>query len=1022
MANKQQNEICSLGSETLRLHSELRATGEEMQMIPSTGLPIPGNNGTNGPNPKGSPLADDRPRKGSLGLKDRSMKIGTWNVRTMNRAGKLENVKEEMRRNKLNILGLSEMRWKGNGDFISEQFRVIYAGGEDGQRGVGIVLDSDAAKRVGEIERFSERMIMVKVQAEPVNMVVIQLYMPTSDHKDEEVELMYEKLEEILATLKGTDYVVIMGDWNAVVGEGRDEKEVGSFGLGQRNERGERLVEFCKKNKFVATNTWFKQEKRRRYTWKKPGDTERYQLDYILVRQRYRNSVKGSWSYPGADIDSDHNLVAMSINVKLKKITKGKRRQKWDLCKLKANEEAFRTEVEGSVTCEEGGTTEERWKKLKRTVMESAVKHVGFERSKIAKKPWVTQEMLESMEARRKWKNKNTEEGKKNYRKLNNELQRETEKAKQKWWENECKELEELDSRGRSDLVYAKVKQLTWKDKSAGRSTAIKDLDGNLLTEPEEVRKRWKDYVESLYDKEGKPKPEEMQLECEDNIGEDFKGPEVLESEILAAIKEMKNKKAVGVDEIPAEFWKVIGEKGIRELVSLCKEMYQKGVWPEDFTRVVIIPLPKKENAVDCGDHRTISLISHASKIMLKILTKRIEAKVRDFIGRNQFGFRREVGTRDAIGVMRMLCERSLENGNDVYICFVDFEKAFDRVDWIRMLKILKDLGVDWRDRRMINELYMKQEAVVRVADGESEPGVIGRGVRQGCPLSPLLFSIYVEMMMIEAFEDSKEGIRVGGELVRDVRFADDQGMVESTEIGLQMVMNKLKDTAQRYNMKINVAKTKAMVVSKKGGSTVTIMVDGKRIEQVKKFKYLGATLTEDGKCLEDVKGRIAAAKNAFNNRKELLTKRMSKAVKKRIIKSLIWSVALYGCETWTLREEEIGKLNAFEMWTWRRMERVSWKDKKTNEEVLREVGEDKKLVEMIVRRKKNWIGHILRGNGLLKQVIEGRMEGKRARGRPRKGMIDDLKEGSYVHMKRRAEDRQKWRVWMPRTCSDAEN
>jgi len=94
----------------------------------------------------------------------------------------------------------------------------------------------------------------------------------------------------------------------------------------------------------------------------------------------------------------------------------------------------------------------------------------------------------------------------------------------------------------------------------------------------------------------------------------------------------------------------------------------------------------------------------------------------------------------------------------------------------------------------------------------------------------------------------------------------------------------------------------------------------------------------------------------------------------------------------------------------------------KSNEEVLKEVGEDRKLVELIVRRKKNWIGHIVRGNGLLKKVIEGRMQGKRPRGRPRMGMIDDLKEGSYVAMRRRAKDRQKWKVWMPRTCSDAEN
>src|SRR3989454_12593552 len=109
--------------------------------------------------------------------------------------------------------------------------------------------------------------------------------------------------------------------------------------------------------------------------------------------------------------------------------------------------------------------------------------------------------------------------------------------------------------------------------------------------------------------------------------------------------------------------------------------MYNTGTRPQDFTKVVMIPLQKKQNAVECADHRTISLISHASKIMLRILTNRIEAKAKDFIEKNQFGFRKGCGTRDAIGVLRMLCERSLEFGNEIDICFVDFEKAFDRVD-----------------------------------------------------------------------------------------------------------------------------------------------------------------------------------------------------------------------------------------------------------------------------------------------------------------------------------------------------
>src|SRR5207249_2415869 len=131
-----------------------------------------------------------------------------------------------------------------------------------------------------------------------------------------------------------------------------------------------------------------------------------------------------------------------------------------------------------------------------------------------------------------------------------------------------------------------------------------------------------------------------------------------------------------------------------------------------------------------------------------------------------------------------------------------------------------------------------------------------------------------------------------------------------------------------KYNMKINVQKTKAMVVTRDEGGEVNIKIDGQRLEQVTNFKYLGSIISEDGRNLVDIKTSIMLAKQAFNNRKELLTKQMKKPLKKRMTRTLVWPIALYGCETWTLRKVEVDKLEAFELWLWRQMEAISWRDK----------------------------------------------------------------------------------------------
>ena len=129
-------------------------------------------------------------------------------------------------------------------------------------------------------------------------------------------------------------------------------------------------------------------------------------------------------------------------------------------------------------------------------------------------------------------------------------------------------------------------------------------------------------------------------------------------------------------------------------MTKLINTIYETGEWPKDFTEVTVIALRKKPQATKCSDNRTISLMAHTAKIVAKILRRRIEKKIEDVLG-DQFGFRRGKGTRDAIGMLRIISKRTLEIDEELNVCFIDRQKAFDRANWTKLMQILKETAID---------------------------------------------------------------------------------------------------------------------------------------------------------------------------------------------------------------------------------------------------------------------------------------------------------------------------------------
>ena len=246
--------------------------------------------------------------------------------------GKLEVVKQEMTRVNIDILGISELRWTGMGEFNSDDHYIYYCGQESLRRnGVAIMVNKRVQNVVLGCNLKNNRMISVRLQGKPFNITVIQVYTPTSNAEEAEVEWFYEDLQDFLELTPKKDVLFIIGAWSTKVGRQETPGVTGKFGLGVWKEAGQRLTEFCQENALVIANTLFQQHKRRLYTWTSPDDQHRNQIDYILCSQRCRSSIQSTKTRPGADCGSDHELLIAKFRLKLKKVGKTTRPFRYDL-------------------------------------------------------------------------------------------------------------------------------------------------------------------------------------------------------------------------------------------------------------------------------------------------------------------------------------------------------------------------------------------------------------------------------------------------------------------------------------------------------------------------------------------------------------------------------------------------------------------------------------------------------------------------------------------------------------------
>ena len=195
--------------------------------------------------------------------------------------------------------------------------------------------------------------------------------------------------------------------------------------------------------------------------------------------------------------------------------------------------------------------------------------------------------------------------------------------------------------------------------------------------------------------------------------------------------------KASESDGIPVELFQILKDDAVKVLHSICQQIWKTQQWPHDWKRSVFIPIPKKGNAKECSNYCTIALISHPSKVMLKILQARLQQQVNCELPNVQAGFRKGRGTRDQIANMRWIIEKARESQKNIYFCSIDYAKAFDYVDHNKLWRILQEMQIPDHLICLLRNLYAGQEATVKTRHETMDCFHIGKRVHECCMLLP---------------------------------------------------------------------------------------------------------------------------------------------------------------------------------------------------------------------------------------------------------------------------------------------
>jgi len=311
-------------------------------------------------------------------------------------------------------------------------------------------------------------------------------------------------------------------------------------------------------------------------------------------------------------------------------------------------------------------------------------------------------------------------------------------------------------------------------------------------------------------------------------------------------------------------------------------------------------------------------------------------------------------GTRDQIPNIRWIIEKAREFQKNIYFCFIDFAKAFNCVDHNKLWKILKEMGIPDHLTCLLRNLYAGEEATVRTGHGTTDWFQIGKGVRQGCILSPCVFNLYAEYIMRNAgLEEAQAGVKIARRNINNLRYADDTTLMAESEEELKSLLMKVKEETKKVGLKLNIQKTKIRA----SGPITSWQIDG---ETVAGFTFWAPKSLQ--MVIAAMKLKDAYSLEVMTNLDSIFKSRdITLPTKVHLVKAVVFPVVMYGCESWTVKKAERRRIDAFELWCWRRLLGVPWTARRSKQSILKEISPGCSLEGLMLKLKLQYSGPLVR-------------------------------------------------------------